>query len=202
MEQGSSEWKDARRGILTASRFADVLAGRQTARHLNYVEDVFHEIIGVPDFLEDDNPPWFRHGHEWEAEARGSYEFQTGLTVSEVGLIIHPDLEYVGCSPDGLVSIDGGVEVKSRKSIDTFLKSQAAGVESVHVAQIQGCMWVTGRQWFDYVSYYKDPEEDDYLMHIHRVYRDDDYIAKLESACKTTWIEVQRKVEEYYGAYT
>jgi len=201
MEQGTPEWHEARRGILTASRFGDVLAAPHTARYLNYIDDVFGELIGVPDFLEGDNPPWFRHGKDWEAEAIASYEFNEGVEVAAHGLIKHPELEFVGCSPDGLVGNDGGVEVKCRKSLDAFEKSVAAGVESVHVPQIQGCMWVTGRQWWDYISYYKNPETADDRMHVFRVHRDEAYITRLEIACRTVWVEIQRKVETYHGRY-
>lgn len=198
MKQGTAEWLDARKGMFTASRFADLLADPSTVRYQGYITEVVNEIIGVPDF-DDGNKPWFRHGHEWEPEARGSYEFECDVEVVETGFIVSEELHYVGCSPDGLVGDDGGVEIKSRKSRDAYLKSVAAGVDSIHIPQIQGCMWVTGRQWWDYISYYKAPEVADYDMHVHRVHRAEAYINRLRSACRVAWVEVKRRVEEHYN---
>jgi hypothetical protein len=199
MEQGTAEWLEARRGNFTASRFGDLLADPSTARYQGYITEVVNEIIGVPDFDDGEYKPWFWHGKQWEAEARASYEFETGRTVVEDSLIMSKELYYVGCSPDGLVGDDGGIEIKCRKSWEAFLKSVEAEVDSIHVPQIQGCMWVTERQWWDYISYFKAPESADYDMHIHRVYRDEAYINRLRSACRTAWIEVQQRLEKYYG---
>jgi hypothetical protein len=63
--------------------------------------------------------------------------------VEQVKFIKHPTLA-AGCSPDGLVDEDGGVEIKSvipTVQIDTVL---AGGYPSEHKAQIQGCLWITG----------------------------------------------------------
>jgi len=185
--------------MFTASRFGDLLAAPTTKRYQNYLDEVFNEIIGVPDFDEGVNKPWFWHGKNWEAEARGSYEFQTGNEVTEAGLIISNELPYVACSPDGLVGNDGGVEIKSRKSRKAWLKSVEAGVDSEHLPQIHGCIWVTDRKWWDYVSYFKAPESSSHDMHIQRVYRDEEYINRLRGACRIAWHTLKKRVENYYG---
>lgn len=198
MEQGTQEWHEARRGLFTASRFGDLLADPSTARYQAYLDEVFNEIVGVPDF-DDGHKPWFSHGTEWEEEARGSYEFETGTEVREVGFIVSDQLDYVGCSPDGLIDPDGGIEIKSRKSRAAYLKSVKAGVDSIHLPQIHGCMWVTGRAWWDYVSYFKSPESMDHDLHIHRVYRDEKYINRLTSACMVARAKINERLERYYG---
>jgi len=201
MEQRSEEWLETRRFMLTASRFGDVLAGRDTARHKNLIRELVHAFVGVPDFDSDQEDklnrnPWFRHGTEWEDEAIGEYEFIREVTVERAGFIVHPKYDFIGCSPDGLVGQDGGTEVKSRKSKDAFIKSKRLGLESVYRPQIQGCMWITGRKWWDYVSYYKNTLTWETDMHIHRVNRDDIYIQLLEEACLETWDEVQTALEK------
>ena len=85
-------------------------------------------------------------------------------------------LKWVGGSPDGFVGDDGMVEFKCPTS-GTHIKT-LLGAECEHRAQIQGLLWVTGRQWCDFVSY--DPRLPEGLqLYIQRIERDPDYIAEL-----------------------
>jgi len=200
---------EARRYMLTASNFGSVLAGKNTKRHRDLVREAVDAFIGVPDFDSDQEDklrrnPWFRHGTEWEDDAIAEYEFIREVEVQRAGLLVHQEYEFVGCSPDGLVGSDGGVEVKSRKSFKAFTKSVNAGIESVYMPQVQGCMWVSGRKWWDYISYYRpssgaffvEVEERNTEIHIYRVYRDEIYIKELERACLSTWDEIQQLLKE------
>lgn len=200
MKQQTNEWYEARRGKLTASRFGDVVAKPSSKRHLQLVTDVVNEIIGVPCLLEDDDQPWFLHGRTYEAEARGTYEFERDVDVEEAGFILHPKYDFIGASPDGLVGKDGCIEIKSRKSMRAYLASVAAGVEPIHIPQIQGNIWINEREWCDYISYFRNPHTMDFRMHVHRVYRDDRYIERLEMACLSTWEEVQKKLKLKQGS--
>jgi len=118
-------------------------------------------------------------GTAQEPFARLSYEALTGNAVQEVGFIRHPTID-AGSSPDGLIDHDGGAEIKSvipTVQIETILKG---GYPSCHKAQIQGNLWITGRGWWDFVSYSPDmPEGLD--TYIFRVMRDDAYINELEA---------------------
>jgi hypothetical protein len=194
--QRIDEWYEARRGRLTASNFRRVLAKPTSKTYQRYIVHVARQIIGAPDLLDDEDTPWYAHGRNWEAEALGSYVFETGIVVQQVGFIVHPQYDFIGASPDGLVDDDGGTEIKCRKSLAAFNASVLAGVDSEHLPQIQGCMWVTGRQWWDYVSYYKKPEMMEFDLHIHRVFRDENYIARIEQACLRAWDDIQAKVKE------
>ena len=62
---------------------------------------------------------------------------------------------------------------------------------SKYLPQVQGALWVTGRAWWDFVSY--SPEfHNGSRMFIHRVYRDETYIKRLAT-------EVGRFVKELSG---
>lgn len=204
MLQRSPEWHGARRGVLTASRFGDVLAGKKTKRYKLYQREIVLELQDAPVF--DDNPPWFNHGRDNEAEGIGAYCFQKDAVVTDAGLIIHPDYCFIGCSPDGLrndVRPSGGVELKCRSSLTTHLKTINAGMDSNHRPQVQGCMFVTGRDWWDFASYYVPPNrfETGALtdLHVYRVYRDDHYIDRLQTRCIEFWGEVQQQLEASHG---
>jgi hypothetical protein len=58
-----------------------------------------------------------------------------------------------GASPDSLIDDDGGLEIKTLSSAisDRALEAQHSALE--HVAQVQGSMWVSERDWWEFVSY-------------------------------------------------
>ena len=118
-----------------------------------------------------------KFGTEHEPWARIAYEARTGNTVLQIGFIPHVEI-MSGCSPDGLIGFDGGIEIKvpnTATHIDTLLN----GMSREHLPQIQGGMWITGRQWWDFVSF--DPRMPErYQLYTWRVQRDDAYIELLE----------------------
>lgn len=181
--QGSPEWLQARLGHVTASRFKDVLAkvknGEAASRRNYRVELAVQRLTGqIAESYTNGAMQW---GTQTEPDARDAYAFATDSQVEQCGFLHHPDLEWVGCSVDGLVGEDGGIEIKcpfqSAVHVDTLL----GGVPSEHVPQIQGAMWVTGCKWWDFVSF--DPRmPTNCQLFIKRVYRDETYIADLAGA--------------------
>lgn len=180
--QGSDAWLAARAGHVTASRFADVMAkikvGEAKTRRDYRWQLVAERLTGLP------TETYFNKAMEWgkqhEAGARLAYESAKGEIVEEVGFIVHPAVAWCGASPDGLlVGQDGGVEIKcpynSVVQAET-VEGEAMPVE--HRPQVQGAMWVTGRAWWDFISY--DPRMPGKLkLYVERIRRDDIYIAKL-----------------------
>lgn len=199
MKQGTREWMDARSGIITASRLGDVMARKGTKRRNRYLREIVLELRGAGDI--DTSQPWFEHGRDWEAEARGEFEWETGLTVSEVGLIMHPNLNYVGASPDGLVTDNdniatAGLEIKCRTSWEAHQKI-SKGLPPEYRPQVQGGMMVTGLERWFFVSYYRKafPSKGGGKLHDLRwiiVERDDDYIERMHAACVDFWNEVKK----------
>jgi len=196
MEQRSPEWHEARGGMLTASRFGDVMARKGTKRYDMYQLETVLALEGTPKF--EDDAPWFKHGVENEAEGLGAYAFQKGVTVEEVGFLVHSEIPYVGCSPDGIVT-DGGVELKSRSSLKAHHKTIKAGIDSCYIPQVQGEIWVCEVEWFDFVSFYVPLDRFSGAttdLHIHRVYRDQSYIDRLQDRCEEYWAEIQLQLED------
>lgn len=195
MIQGSEEWFAARLGRATASRFEDLLATTKTgvsASRANYrAQLVCERMTGkAEESFESAAMKW---GTENEPFARMAYEAETGLIVEETGFIQHPEL-MAGASPDGLVGTDGGFECKCPNTathIETLLK----GMPTKHAPQVQGCMWLTGRKWWDFVSY--DPRMPEKLqLYIQRIPRDEEYIAKLAAEVSIFLSEVDQLVAE------
>jgi len=194
--QGSVEWFQERCGRATASRFKDVLAkikSGEAATRRNYRAQLVVERL-TQLAQETYSNAAMQYGTETEPQARAAYEFKTDNAVEEVGFIQHSDL-LAGCSPDGLIGADGGIEIKcpfqSAVHIDTLL----TGMPSEHMAQIQGSMWITGRQWWDFVSY--DGRLPAHLqLHVERIERNGQYITALEADILAFLDEVSETVKK------
>ena len=129
-------------------------------------------------------------GCEVEPAAVAAYQAETGVIVELCGFIQHPDYDFIGASPDFKVGQDGGGEVKSPESSEVHLQTLLVGLPPEHIEQIQGGLWVTGRQWWDFVSYHPDFPPD-LRLYIQRVPRDDAFIARMEEACLALEADVQ-----------
>ena len=62
--------------------------------------------------------------------------------------------------------------------------------------QVQGCLFVTGRKWWDFQSYYPHPKVDDVLV---RTYPDPEYQDNLAKAMET-FVEELLEAREVYEA--
>lgn len=180
--QSSIEWLMERCGKVTASRFKDVIAvkknGEPTAERDKYLwEIVIERLTGKP--KEHYTNDAMQYGTEQEVFARIDYEAKTGAFVTETGFIQHPSIAMCGGSPDGLIDDDGGIEIKCPYNSAIHLATWINGMPPEHMAQVQGLMWITGRQWWDFVSYdARLPAE--YQVYVQRVERDEEFIANLE----------------------
>jgi len=168
--QGTDEWFKVRLGKLTASTAQAVASNGKGLETLCF-EKVAEIISGVQEdgYKNAD----MERGNEQEKLARSAYEMETGLPVKTVGFIELD--ERVGCSPDGLVNEDGLVEIKCHNGA-TLVKLLFSGkIDTKYVWQMQFQMYVTGRQWVDYVGF----NENFPNLKIIRVERDEDAIEKI-----------------------
>lgn len=191
MEQGTPEWFAARLGHVTASCFSDVLAKGEGITRLKYMRRLVAErLTGKP--TESYSNSHLERGTAQEPYARMAYEAKTGNLVQEVGFIKHPEL-LAGSSPDGLIDEDGGAEIKSVIPTVQIETIERGGYPSFHKAQVQGNLWITGREYWDYVSYSPDlPER--LRVYVFRVSRDEKYIQNLEAEV----IKFLAEAEELY----
>lgn len=173
-EQGTPEWFAARVGIPTASRFSDILAKGEGKTRGRYLRDLAAEIIrGTPEEETYTNAHMER-GKAQEDEARRLYAFMADADPVQVGFIRDG---RKGCSPDSLIGDDGGLEIKTALGHIQIERLQRGTLPSEHVAQVQGSLWVTGRQWWAFMSY-----SPGLPPLITRVERDEPYIATLAKA--------------------
>jgi len=179
--QGTPEWLATRSGRVTASMISNVLMKPETAGFRDYQAQLVAEILTGKPQGSDYTNAHMQFGTETEPLARSAYEAETGFSVDEVGLCIHPNIERAGASPDGLVGNSGLVEIKCPK-VATHLAYQIAGVVPAgYKNQMMWQMAVTGRDWCDFVSFRPDLPEHLQLF-IVRFKRDSEKILELETA--------------------
>ena len=195
-EQQSEAWFLDRLGHATASNFSDVMAKGEGKTRKTYMMKLLAErLTGKP--TESFSNKHTERGTEQEPFARLAYEARTGNLVEEVGFIVHPDMK-AGSSPDGLVDKDGGVEIKSvipTVQLETIAKG---GFPSTHKAQIQGALFITGRAWWDFVSFSPDLPEN-LRLYVFRVERDQAYIDELEKEVIRFLADLYELEKKYRG---
>lgn len=187
-KQGSDEWLAARCGLVTASNFADVLAKGEGKTRKNYLWRIVGERLSGVQYYGFKNSHTDR-GNADEPISCLSYEAKTGNLVSRVGFMRFESM-LCGCSPDGLVGDDGGIEMKNVIPSVQAETIDKGGYPSSHKAQIQGNLWVTGRAWWDFVSHSEDIQDEDLRTYVFRVERDEAYIKNLETEVERFLAEV------------
>lgn len=187
--QGSEEWFEARLGFVTASNFHKVL-NKKTGRGLYMRKLAAERLTGLRE--ESYKNDIMDKGGETEQEARHYYEIANDCEVKQVGFVMRD--EWVGGSPDGLISKDGLLEIKcplSSTHIEIILSEK---MPALHIPQVQGLLWVTNRKWCDFVSY--DPRVLSQPMFCVRVERDQDYFIKLAGEVGLFVTELKAMIEK------
>lgn len=182
-EQGTIDWLMARLAIPTSSNFKKIVTPTKlglSAQSVPYQDKLLAEyILQEPTiYYEDKN---MEDGTEREPRARELYSIITGQDVEEVGLVYLDESKTVSCSPDGLIKKEGewfkGIEIKCPK-LSTQIKRVREGIlPSDYLLQVQGSMWVTGLNEWDFMSYHPN-----YKPLLLTIKRDGNIISKLSEA--------------------
>lgn len=131
-------------------------------------------------------------GHEMEAKCKPIYEARTKAFVSESGICV--DGNGFGYSSDGLVDIDGLIEVKAPVDERKIMAMWATGDTSEYDHQMQGGMWITGRKWCDFLMYAPALESVGKDLYIKRIHRDDAFIDAMVGELSRFQLLVNSKV--------
>lgn len=192
-DQGSPEWLAARLGVPSASQFSKIVTGKggkstQLEAYINQL--VAEELTGETTLVYVNEH--MKRGTQLEPDARELYEALTGQSVEEVGFCLH-DTVNAGCSPDGLVGEEGGLEIKCPAPATHVEWVKAGALPAKHWQQIMGCLWITGRKWWDFMSYHPTMKP-----LIVRVERDEEYIAVLAEHVTNAALKIKQDVNQYF----
>lgn len=203
VEQRSDDWYALRAGRFTGSKFNALMQkNKTTGKPLKARADLIWQLAvermtGRP--CEGPDGVALAWGRECEPYACAAVEIETGENVEHAGFLIHPQHTFVGVSPDGLIGEDGGLELKCPRDSAVHLERFLAGMPEEYVAQVQGAMYVTGRQWWLFASF--DPRmKESHRLFMHKVERDEAYIAQLEAALIAAEAEVVARIAQLDAA--
>lgn len=166
---GSEAWHAFRRGLVTASRFDDVLknprskaskeAGGMSDTARSYLMELVAATITGQDKVGGKSAAMDR-GIDKEADAIDAYCRDRFLFPSDwsEGCILRLEDTLIAATPDAFIDQGdpegpGILEVKcpdSKNHLDVWLSGQ---VPDQYVAQVLGQLEVSGRQWCDFVSF-------------------------------------------------
>jgi len=153
---GSEEWLRARLGMPTASNFDRILTAKTlkfSAQSVGYMHNLLAEwALGIP--LQNGGTDFMERGVALEDEAVRLYEMERDVDTQPGGFCLTDD-GRTGCSPDRLVGDDGGLEIKS-PAPHTHIRYLLGSPVDDYLLQVQGSLWITGRQWWDVMSYHPD----------------------------------------------
>lgn len=187
-DQGSPEWFAARLGIPTASKFSDVLAGGKGITRKKYLLTLAGEAI-TGEVAESYSNTHMERGKIMEEEACDLYAFIYDEDIQTVGFLRRG---RAGASPDRLIGSGGMLECKTRLPHLQIDALEGNRLPPEHVAQVQGQLWVSGRQWCDFITYWPRLP----LFKI-RVERDEKYIETLASAVDAFNEEMDTYIQRY-----
>lgn len=198
--QNDDLWNAARVGRITGSRIGDLLAPPTTRastrkgvsfpagseaqckadyRHELTIERIYGRAANhfVSSYMKD--------GSDREPFARMLYEAENQCPVEQVGFVLHPEWDFMGCSPDGLVGEDGGVELKAptEETHDGYVENPETLIDEYKGQCLAGLVCFPEREWWDLVSFNPYAPDSIKLVKAPRFYRGD-------------WINTLRKIED------
>ena len=196
VQQGSPEWLALRLGIVTCSELDCLLVnGKGEAGFGAGAFTYMNTLIGERITGEAADPfQGNRHterGHELEGVARMLYEQREEVETKQVAIILNHGAGY---SPDSLVGPKGLTEIKTKLpkfQVEVILSGE---IPKEHVAQCQGGLWVSEREWIDFVCYWPGMP-----LFIKRAYRDEAMIRKLSERVKTFYEILDDRMNQVLG---
>jgi putative phage-type endonuclease len=142
LQQQSPEWFKARESRLTASDFGSA-AGVKGAYN---TRQKLWELKTGRDWVEANE--YMQYGLDTEPIAKVAFEIITGDIVRDSDLVIHPDHNFLACSPDGLIDSGSVLEIKCpTRAVHSQISEQFLG-------QIFGQLACTGRETALFFSYH------------------------------------------------
>lgn len=196
MPQGSEEWHNARLGIITMSEAACLLVDPPKTSSARLGKGAFtymHRLVaerytGFPADSWTGNVHTQR-GKTLEPVALELYCQTTEPAFTETaGIILN---HGVGYSPDLMVEEDGLAEVKTKLPNLHVEVLESGQVPKEHFAQLQGGLWVSEREWIDFVCYCEGMP-----LFVKRVYRHEPTIEKLARRCRIFYEIMEQKLED------
>lgn len=221
--QDSSEWFEARIGKVTAScihsamkmaskgsvKRGDKRLESSSLRNAYISELAWGMINRIP--VEHFVSRAMDLGKQYEKMARAEYGFRFAPNeeIKLTGFVLHPTLNYLGGSPDGVLS-NGGVELKVPQlpRHKNLLETQIVPVE--WAMQCYCNMLCCEKEWWDLASFMPADEQfgqeamtmpDEFRMFRQRFYRDDAIFKQMEQGATSAIEDAIKRVKKLTEMY-
>ena len=211
--QGDDLWCAARVGRITGSNIDALLAPpttRQSTRK-GVVCPAGTEALEKADYrqkltveriygraVNNVTTQYMKDGSDREPFARMIYEAEMQMPVELVGFALHPEWDWFGCSPDGLVGEAGGIELKcpAEMTHDAYAANIDLLVEE-YKGQCLGCLiCFPEREWWDLASFQPYAPDSIKLLKAPRFHRSDwaETIAIIEDEAQTMNAQIEAEI--------
>jgi hypothetical protein len=160
----SPEWYEARRGRLTASTRAHIILTGNDAAWEKLAKELERELSPEWEHIDHDNV-YMKWGRDNEPNAIADLMQSLALAsaghfkMRDPGLILHPELDYCGSTPDGWINENVTVQIKCPYMQKNHLETLTTlRIKPEYRTQIQWEGWTSQREQIVFVSY--DPRLD------------------------------------------
>jgi hypothetical protein len=200
---------ELKKGYITPSSFSKIMAVRGLGKVAqDYADEIVLDLLGVQRL--SFTAPATNWGIEKEQEAIDRYSLLTLQTVQKVeGAIYHPEIDFVKGTPDGLIlELNGMIEVKCpynpinhlsniRNCQPEIWEMPKGSYLEDYWHQVQGYLWITERDWCDFISYDPRFAPDEQIV-IQRVYPNKKDIDALRERTAEFWTIVLDRIPSKY----
>jgi hypothetical protein len=136
------------------------------------------------------------HGNDTEADAFDHYAAVNFADVRKAQMLILRDTR-IAATPDGFVEDHqdgpGLLEIKCPESKTHLATWMARELPEEYFEQVQGQLWISGRQWCDFVSFDNRFPPSMWMVQI-RVQRDEEFIDRMEARVRAFADEVDAHI--------
>lgn len=188
--QGDDLWLAARVGRITGSHMDSLLAPpttRQSTRK-GVVCPAGTEALELTEYrnkliieriygraVNNVTTQYMKDGTDREPYGRMLYEAEMQEPVEQMGFALHPEWDWFGSSPDGLVGEAGGVELKcpAESTHDSYWQNPQALVDDYKGQVLGNLICFPEREWWDLVSFQPYAPDAGKLIRAPRFWRAD-----------------------------
>jgi hypothetical protein len=150
-------------------------------------------------------------GKQYEKMARAEYGFRFAPDeqIQRTGFVLHPTLDYLGASPDGLLG-KGGVELKVPQMPRHKALMETGEIPEEWVMQCYCNMLCCQQEWWDLASFMPADEQfgqealalpHEFRMFRHRFFRDENIFTQMEEGATSAMEEAVEKVKRLRAMY-
>jgi hypothetical protein len=221
--QDSSEWFEARIGKVTASCIHSAMKmvekgskkrgdkrWESSSKRKEYISELaWGMITHIP--VEHFVSRAMDLGKAYERMARAEYSFRFAQDeeVKRTGFVLHPTLNYLGASPDGLLE-NGGVELKVPQMPRHKMLMETGEIPEEWVMQCYCNMLCCEKEWWDFASFMPADEQfgqealampNEFRMFRKRFFRNDAIFEQMEEGATSAMEEAAEKVKQLRAMY-